>query len=248
MKKVNTPARRYSGFILDADNTVFDFSACERRALEQTFGLSLGGAASSGRHRSAAPAAGNALYQAYRRINHEVWRELERGSIDQDTLRVKRFQMLLQELGRRGDPRQLSERYLEHFARKAYLMPHAAEVLSELSRRVPLVLLSNGIASVQRSRLGISGLQPLFRDILISEEVGLSKPDPRIFHLALQRLGRSRRQVLCVGDSPTADIAGARGAGLDSCWFAYPGMSYPHDQPQPDYVIADLRALLEMAA
>jgi len=149
----------------------------------------------------------------------------------------------LQCLGLGEDPVRLSQLYLEQLSTAAYLLPHAQEALAFMSRRASLTLMSNGIASVQRGRIARSGIEIFFRDIIISEEVGLAKPDIAIFQLALSRLGLPAAEVLCVGDSPSSDIRGGFFAGLDTCWLADNAQPYPRDEPAPTLTIVDLRDL-----
>jgi len=234
MSETGAPRRRFDGLLLDADNTLLDFDRAERAALLQTLGPSLGGS-------TVEPARAAALTGAFHAINARLWRQFEGGLIDQAFLRKERFRLLCEKLRLGGDPGLFSELYIENLSSKAYLRPHAVGILRWLRRRVPLALVSNGVARVQRARLArIAGF---FDAILISEEIGVAKPDRRFFDLAVERLGLPRDRLLCVGDSPSSDIRGGRLAGLATCWYAYPPRPYPPEEPPPDYRIDDLRRL-----
>ena len=88
------------------------------------------------------------------------------------------------------------------------------------SARVPVVVVTNGIGSVQRGRMERSPIRAYIRGLIISEEVGAAKPDPRMIEAALRAVGcADRARALMLGDSLTSDIAGAEAAGVDSCWF-----------------------------
>lgn len=227
---------RFDGLLLDADNTLLDFDEAERAALLRTLGLTRRAA------RRARRAAASEAVELFHAINARLWRSFEAGEIDQRTLRLRRFEQLTRELHLEADPRRLAEAYIANLSREARLRPHALAVLRWLRRRgVRLALVSNGIARVQRARL--ARLAPHFDVILISEEIGIAKPDRRFFDLAIQRLALPRQRVLCVGDSPSSDIRGGRSAGLATCWYAYPPRPYPPEEPQPDYRIEDLRQL-----
>lgn len=221
----------FRGLLLDADNTLLDFDRAEREALRDAL------------RRLRCPAALDKLYEQFHRINAGLWRRFERGELGLEELRVERFRALFAEAGVAADPREGSAHYLEALAGKDFLLPHARRVLRRLSGRVGLVLLSNGLSQVQRGRLRRAGITGCFRHILISEEVGLAKPDARIFRLAVERLGLPPPEVLCVGDNPATDIRGAHGAGLASCWCHRRGEEYPTGEPLPDYRIEDLREL-----
>jgi len=225
---------RFRGYLLDADNTLFDFDRAEKEALADTLAAVCP---------SPAPPQ---VFAEYHRINAGLWRQFEKGLVGQAVLRVERFLLLFRALGLTGDPRQAAEVFIEAMAGKDFLLPHARRVLAALAARASLALLTNGLARVQRGRIQRAGIGGRFRCIVISEEVGLAKPDPRIFRLALEGLGLETGEVLCVGDSPSTDIGGARRAGLASCWFAPPGAQYPPQEPPPDYRISDLRELLAL--
>jgi 2-haloacid dehalogenase len=73
---------------------------------------------------------------------------------------------------------------------------------------------------VQRSRLARSPLERYFADVVISEEVGVSKPDAGIFDVAFEGMGHpEKKDVLIVGDSLTSDMRGGIEYGIDTCWF-----------------------------
>lgn len=238
MKK--TPARkRYSAFILDADNTLFDFNRAEKAAL---------GEALKANGYNGFP---EDTFLLYHSINDSLWKLFEQGGISQEELRTERFRRLLDTLPlpdhitRRPDPQKIGDQYIDSLSEKGFLLPHVLYVLRMLSSKVPLVLLSNGIASVQRGRIACSGISEYFQDILISGEIGISKPDPAIFDLATRKLECAPDRILCVGDSPSSDIRGGTSAGFDTCWFAPQKAEYPRNEPQPTYRISDLRRLLD---
>lgn len=85
-------------------------------------------------------------------------------------------------------------------------------------RGLRLALVSNGASKHQREKLDSSGLGDLFEAVVISGEVGVRKPDPAIFQLALEQLGVSASEALSVGDDPERDVEAARAAGLEVVW------------------------------
>jgi len=226
----------FRGFLIDADNTIFDYDRAEREALFGTL-------AEAGLE-PAPP-----TLEAYRRINDGFWRAFERGEVTQEGLKVERFRLLLAEAapGCRTSPEAISRRYLELLADQVHLLPHAAAAIVDLSRRVLLGLATNGLPEVQRSRLERAGLASCFHTVLISGEIGIAKPDPRFFLLGAERLGLPTSEVLCVGDVPGTDVRGARAAGMASCWVATAGVAWPLEEPEPDYTISDLRELAALA-
>jgi 2-haloacid dehalogenase len=222
--------RRYDTVFLDADDTLFDYPRAEGRAFSRTcarFGL----------------ADTPELRESYRRINREQWKLLERGGTDQATLRIERFRLLFEETGHRLDPEAVGGAYVEELSLGSDLLPGAREICEYLARRYLLLIVTNGLADVQRSRLALSGLGDLIADLVISEEAGVSKPDPRIFEHACGRIGRTDRgRMVMVGDSLESDIRGGAAFGIDTCWFNPRGLERPADL-NPTYEIRDLSEL-----
>ncbi|MGC1210634.1 MAG: HAD-IA family hydrolase [Micromonospora sp.] len=83
---------------------------------------------------------------------------------------------------------------------------------------VPVVV-SNGAVRQQDTKIRRTGLDRYVADWVISEEAGVSKPNPRIFAVAAQRARMPLRGGWVVGDSPEADIGGAAAVGLPSVWL-----------------------------
>ena len=92
------------------------------------------------------------------------------------------------------------------------------EVLTRLRERFPLGIITNGPSLMQREKIGRLGLAIYFDPIIVDTEVGYSKPHPHIFSHAAQVSKLAPENLLFVGNSLTADIAGANGAGWTSVW------------------------------
>ncbi|MFC5144633.1 HAD family hydrolase [Streptomyces aureoversilis] len=109
-----------------------------------------------------------------------------------------------------------------------------------------LAVVTNGMADNQTAKLRRAGLYDLVDTVVISESIGVRKPDPRIFHHALAALGAepSPRAVM-VGDSLTADVGGAQAAGLSAVWISK-GRPLPGDGPQPHRTVVSIRDAIEL--
>jgi len=109
---------------------------------------------------------------------------------------------------------------LTNLADGADLIEGAEETVRTLYGRVGLIVITNGLREVQRSRLAKSAVSEFFSAVVISEEIGAAKPDGRIFDAAFEKMGNpQKRDVLIVGDSLTSDIKGGSDYGIDTCWF-----------------------------
>jgi len=88
--------------------------------------------------------------------------------------------------------------------------------------RIPQVIYgaTNGITAIQTGRMAHSDISPYFNHIFISEKMGTQKPEALFYEkIAEQIPDFDLSQTLMIGDSLTADIAGANNAGLDSIWY-----------------------------
>jgi putative hydrolase of the HAD superfamily len=113
--------------------------------------------------------------------------------------------------------------------------PAAGPTLDALGTRYRLGLVTNGAPDVQREKLAGAGIRSRFAAVVISAELGIGKPDPRIFEAALHAIGASASDAVMVGDSIDRDILGARGAGLRTIWIDREG------DPPDRSALADVR-------
>jgi putative hydrolase of the HAD superfamily len=134
----------------------------------------------------------------------------------------------------------------ERFGTVCTPFPDVARVLDALQARgIGLGIVSNGGVAMQRSKIEALGLTARMDCIVISDAVGLQKPDPAIFRLAARQAGAPAARTWFVGDNPDADIAGAEGAGMTAFWVDT-GMSWSGPAPprHPLQRLGDLLAHL----
>ncbi len=221
---------RYSWLILDADGTLLDFEAAERRALKRTpeeIGLTVP----------------PAFQETYASVNAELWGAFEQGRIGAWDVRTRRFREVFRRLRLEADPDRFSESFLRNVIHGSTFMHGAEQLLTDLRGRVRLLLLTNGFSDVQRARIERLGLESAFDHVIISEEVGVAKPQRAIFDLALEQMGQPERgSVLVVGDSLASDILGGLSSDLDTCWFN-PDREPCPTELRPTYEIVSLEAL-----
>jgi putative hydrolase of the HAD superfamily len=127
------------------------------------------------------------------------------------------------------------------------LFADVVPTLAQLRERVTsLVLITNGAGSTQRHKAEATGLTGLLDAVIISGEAGVAKPDPAIFMLAAGVAGVAPEAAWHVGDNLTADVAGARNAGLGAgVWLNRAAAPHPGPDiaPQPHYEITSLTEL-----
>lgn len=117
------------------------------------------------------------------------------------------------------------------------LFPGTAPLLTELRIQYRLIIITNGVAAIQRPKIAACGVEDLVDDIIVSGEFGVDKPDPSIFRHACERASCQPSQALHVGDSLTSDIAGGLAAGLAATVWVNATAPNPDHSPIPTYRI-----------
>ncbi|MBM3978412.1 MAG: TIGR02253 family HAD-type hydrolase [Planctomycetes bacterium] len=128
--------------------------------------------------------------------------------------------------------------------------PGVRELLADLRAvGVRVGIITHGLTVKQAEKLVRLGLVPHLDPgaIFISDQIGVAKPNPKIYQFALERCGVEAARALYVGDNPRNDIAPPRQLGMLTCWARLVHKHELGDMPRPDFEIetfADLRALL----
>jgi len=121
------------------------------------------------------------------------------------------------------DDRVFAEQLADTFRqerRKLHIVYDDVEpALQWLRARYPLALITNGASDLQRFKLARSGLAPYFEHVFVAGEVGVRKPDPQIYHAALDRLQAGPHETVMVGNSLRSDVGGAQGVGITGIWL-----------------------------
>ena len=221
--------------LLDLDDTILDFHMQEAAAIRKT--LSEAGIEPT-----------DELCDLYSKINLRHWKMLEKGEITRETLAWHRFQELFETLGVEGNSQKTGEIYWDHLACGHYFLPGAEAAVKALAKKYQLYMVTNGTARVQYSRIASAGLAPYFKDIFVSQEIGVNKPEKAYFDVCFAKIpGFDRERAMIVGDSLSSDIRGGKNAGIKTCWVNPKGKAAPPEN-MPDYEIesiAQLEALLE---
>lgn len=197
-------------------------------------------------------------YEAHNRI---LWERYSLGEISQDFLRVDRFAHLLRPLWQGSDSkleayaRHLDTAYLQRLAEGKALIGGAKEILDYLrGMSFKIGILSNGFKGVQQAKLSNTGLDKYIDLIVLSDDIGVNKPDLRIYNYAMERSGNSNPAAhLMIGDNLLTDIAGAVKAGWSAILLS-PSRQSPTPQLESplnngDYLVinhlSELKTLFE---
>ena len=167
--------------------------------------------------------------------------------IDQSGFRGNAWRLALAELGVDDEP--LANHLAEHLVevRQEYHVayPEARPVLEALGGRCRLGLLTNGAPLIQRAKLAATGLADYFDSVIVSGEVGVGKPDAKVFELMLMSLGAEASKAIMIGNSLRSDVGGAKNAGIRSVWVNRTG-ERAADGTGGDYEVANLSEVPEV--
>lgn len=137
---------------------------------------------------------------------------------------------------------ELADDFIRRRRERHELFSEALEVLDHCRSKYSLAMVTNGAPDIQMAKVRAARLEPYFKSILISGEVGVGKPDPRIFRMALEQLGVGPEEAVMVGNSLQRDIRGAKNTGIRAIWMQLDGVK-PDDDVEPDARITNLSQL-----
>ncbi len=215
----------------DVDGTLLDFTYSQTWALKKCFDW-------------AGLAITEEIIRRYDRINDSYWKRLELGQVTKSQLLTGRFRTLFDEFQITGvDLEAFCREYQTQLGSVYRYVDDSMEICQSLRGRVDQYVITNGVTLTQRNKLKLSGLDVWMKDIFISEELGVPKPDPVFFEKCLLRLEeKEKSHILVVGDSLSSDIKGGAMAGLKTCWYRPEGT--PNESEWiPDYEISDLHQI-----
>ena len=197
--------KKYDWLLFDLDNTILDFNASSRQAFFKIFSD-----------------LEDADYKLYRDFNHAVWVAFENGHITKEVLVLKRWTDFFEANGMKADPQKTNSEYFGHIRMNPLYIEGAYQLLLDLKQQYQLCIITNGLSEVQNSRLQLSGIKDIIKDIVISDTIGVAKPEEAFFDYTFDLIGKPMRDdVLVIGDTLTSDIRGGIEYGVETCWYNY---------------------------
>ena len=219
--------------LLDIDDTILDFKACERNAIIKTmekYGIK----------------ATEELINKYSVINKSLWEAFERKEISKPELLVRRFEMFFNPLGVFTNADVINQDYLDLLSNEVFFVEGAVELCKKLKEICKVYVITNAVKKTQEKRLNKSGLLEYFDDVFISEIIGYQKPDIRFFEYVYNSIGMpSKTEMIVLGDSKTSDIQGGINFNITTCWFNKYNYD-KHPEIKADYEIKNLLDFLEI--
>jgi len=226
--------KKYKHLFFDLDRTLWDFDKNSRLALEIIYvDLKLDDEGLNGFE---------SFIGHYHDINAHCWDLYRKGLMTKDDLRFRRFDLALRKEGITDVDLsiRIADAYVEIAPKMTSLVPGASELLNHISGKYKLHIITNGFPEVQRIKMRLSGLKPHFDRLIISEEIGYSKPHPEIFRQALVQTRAKASDSLMIGDDLHVDAVGATTAGIDAVFYNPEGISHEES------VAYDIRHLDEL--
>ncbi len=216
---------------LDVDDTLVDFTRSARAALFALIGR-------------------DDMWLAWQRVTDEFVARAVAGELDPQSMREHRTKAFFAEqLGIQlddGTVAVLEARRLTQMCRSWRLFPDALRCLDWLrAAGLKVAAVTNASGPQQHTKIAAMGLTRYFDVVVIAGEVGVAKPDPRIFHDACQRLQVQPHQAVHIGDRLDLDACGARDAGLHGVWLNR-DPAFQVVPPPGVHTIADLDDLPEL--
>ena len=206
-------AKNTQCILFDLDNTLWDFDGNAKIALSQLH-----------QKHNLEKITGNtdlAFIEIYEVTTAEYWRRYEKGEVDKETLRTRRFIDALQKLGLREDlqPKGLWQEYLDICPTIPNLIPNALSTLAHLKKHFKIGLLTNGFEQTQQTKIKCSGIHQHIDFMLSSESFGIPKPRKEIFDKAVEMTGMTHEECIYIGDNRETDVIGGLNAGIKTAWF-----------------------------
>ena len=218
----------------DLDHTLWDFDKNAQETLTELYtqyGLNELGLMSC-----------ETFIDTYTENNQLLWAEYHMGRISKETLRAERFHKTFIQLGVAPEsvPHQFEDDYVQMSPMKKNLFEGSERVLSYLQKKYTLHIISNGFKETTLIKMDRCNLNPYFTNVIISEDVGVNKPDKAIFEHALKKAGAKKEESIMIGDSIEADIRGAQDFGIQAIFFN------PMKKEKPADVIWEIAHLEEL--
>ena len=216
----------------DLDDTIFDFHIAEKTALIKTLNF-LGVEPKE------------QTLARYSELNLMQWKLLEKGEITRAEVKVRRYQLLFDELGVDCSAAEAAAYYEQQLSIGHWFIEGAEELLQQTYNKYNLYIVSNGTAVVQHGRIKSSGIEKYFKDIFISQEIGFNKPKREFFENCFEKIDNFKKdETIIVGDSLSSDIQGGKNVGIKTVWFN--PKKQKADIIKPDYEIERLSELTEL--
>ncbi len=168
-----------------------------------------------------------------------------RGFIDDYRLNTWRNALLEHKIDDLEFSKVLADKFVAARSALSEFFPESLSVLKRLARNYRLGLITNGAPGIQRAKIRMAGIKKYFDHIIISGEIGMSKPNAGIFFKALDAFHTTKDRVIYIGNNLRSDVAGAKNAGLYTVWINR-GKKENDGTTKPDAAIVNLKKIYKI--
>ena len=218
---------------VDLDDTIWDFTANSKVALKAVYE----------RYQLDNQCSYDVFIKEYLLINEQLWSLYHHGKIEKDFLKRERFRASFERCGIICEyPERFDYDYLETIVTLKKVVAGAPKLLQHLKKRGSVNVLSNGFANLQFRKLQSAGLDRYIDLMVLSDDIGVTKPDKRLFDYALEKAKANAETTLMIGDNYDADILGAYNAGWKTIFFNRRGESIGNNVA--DLVVQSLEEII----
>lgn len=226
--------QKFKHIFFDLDHTLWDFDKNAHETLLELF--------EAYRLADLGLDSAERFIAVYTENNHRLWAQYHLGQISKQALRAQRFRKTFLDLGLSPEviPANFEDDYVNLSPRKTNLFESTDKVLQYLQKKYQLHIISNGFKEATLTKMEVSNLNPFFQNVIISEEVGVNKPDKMIFEYALDKAKAQKQESIMIGDSIEADIYGAQNFGMDAIFFNPNKMDKPQEIKQQIHHLEEL--------
>lgn len=231
----STDPLSYKFIYFDLDDTLLNHKSAERSGLQdvhQNFSM----------FEDTKP---QKLIEVYHKVNSEQWSLYSQGDVSRAQLQRNRFEQTLVQLELdKNRYEEIGNHYIQCYSNHWEWMDGAKQAYHQILEDFPVGILTNGFAETQRKKFKAFDLYDSAEHTVISEDVGVLKPHPKVFEHATELAGVEPAEILYVGDSFSSDIQGGSKFGWNTAWYTNNGDAEKHEKA--DLVFNNFKDLLDL--
>ena len=232
---------KYTDIFFDMDDTIWDFSRASSEALRKVY---------DNYELSKYFEDFQEFKQIFEEINKDLWEKYRRNEVQRETVAVVRFIYTLEKKTRDFplmQAQRMSDSYLAYTVEDAYLEPFAHDTIRYLrDKGYRIHIISDGFFEVQIMKVKMAKIASYVSHLISAEEVGVLKPDPRIFEYAVNKANTTKEKSIFIGNDYENDVLGARNAGLDQVFYNKKKIDVDSLPVKPTYTVQSLKELWEI--
>ena len=228
--------KKYTDIFFDLDDTIWNFSLASYQALKKVY---------ENYNLQSYFKTLEEFIETFEAINKKLWEQYRKNKIEKETVSVVRFIYTLEQKTQTPQyslAHRMGDSYLVYTTDDNYLEPYAREIIRYLKEKgYRIHIISDGFFEVQILKIKKAKISSFISHLIYAEEVGVLKPDPRIFEYAIKKANTTKEKSIFIGNDYKNDILGAYSAGIDQIF--YNKQQIKNLYIKPTYTIQSLKEL-----